>query len=36
MRTGGTCIMKEALDSPFSDVNSMGLLSISTFPPPSF
>ncbi len=36
MRTGGTCIMKEALDSPFSDANSMGLLSISTFPPPSF
>ena len=35
-QTGGACIMKEALDSPFSDVNSMGLLSIGTYPPPSF
>jgi hypothetical protein len=34
--TGQECTLREAPASPFSDPNSLGLLSIATFPPRSF
>jgi len=33
---GQTCSMQEVKGSPFTDPNSLGLLSIGTFPPRSF
>jgi len=34
--SGGQCSLREASKSPFADPNSLGLLSIGTFPPRSF
>jgi hypothetical protein len=33
---GKTCTLQEAVQSPFTDKNSAGLLSIGAFPPRSF